>query len=162
LPRYEHIQMARLPERLPRRKKPGFGSSPPRESGAHGARLARELGDAIASQNAVRRPEFVDPALILTVNMSGALQEEAWEQMGLRVLSSDSDRTLVLFASAEELREVQRKIEAYSAGAGGRANPQYSGLVANIESRRTSLRTRSTCWTLSCGISACVACASVS
>ena len=91
MPRYEHIQMARLPERLPRRKKPGFGSNPPRESGAHGARLARELGDAIAIQRAVRRPEFVDPALILTVHMSGALQEEAWEQMGLRVLSSDSD-----------------------------------------------------------------------
>ena len=133
MPRYEHIQMARLPERLPRRKKPGFGSSPPRESGSHGARLARELGDAIATQNAVRRPEFVDPALILTVHMSGALQEEAWEQMGLRVLSSDSDRTLVLFASAAELREVQRKIEAYSAGTGGRANPQYAGLIANIE-----------------------------
>ena len=133
MPRYEHIQMARLPERLPRRKKPGFGSSPPRESGAHGARLARELSDAIAAQNAARRPEFVDPALILTVQMSGAFQEEAWEQISLRVLSSDSDRTLVLCASAAELREVQRKIEAYSAGAGDRANPQYAGLVANIE-----------------------------
>ncbi len=53
--------------------------------------------------------------------------------MGLRVLSSDSDRTLVLFASAAELAEVRRKIEAYSAGAGDRANPQYAGLVANIE-----------------------------
>ena len=133
MPRYEHIQMARLPERLPRRKKPGFGSIPSRESGAHGARLARELASAIATQQAARRPEFVDPALILTVHMSGALQEQAWEQMGLRVLSSDSDRTLVLCSSAADLREVMRKIEAYSAGAGGRANPQYADLVANIE-----------------------------
>jgi hypothetical protein len=138
MPRYEHIEMARLPERLPRRKKPGYGGIPPRESGAHGARLTRELDTAIAAQQASRRPEFVDPALILTVQMTGALQEEAWEQMGLRVLSSDSDRTLILFASAAEVREVQRKIAAYSIGAAAsRANPQYAGLVANIETIAT-------------------------
>ena len=134
MPRYEHIEMARLPERLPRRKKPGFGVIPTRESGTHGARLTRELGTAIAVQQAARRPEFVDPSLILTVQMTGALQENEWERMGLRVLSSDSERTLVLFASAVEVQEVQRRIAAYSAGtAVNRANPQYAGLVANIE-----------------------------
>lgn len=125
--------MVRLPERLPRRKKPGFGSAPERDSGQHGAQLNRQLNAAVASQQAARRPEFVNPELILTVHMAGARQEEAWEQLGLRVLSSDSDRTLVLFASQHELDEVRRRINAYSAGRGDRANPQYAGLIANVE-----------------------------
>jgi subtilisin family serine protease len=135
MPRYAHLQMARLPERLPRRKKPGFGSAPPRDVNAHGAKLQRELGDAIEAQLARRRPEFVDPSLILSVRMSAGLLEQAWEQLGPKVLSSDSDRTLVLFASQGDLDQLRARFAAYGNGPiGAKRNAPHASFVANIES----------------------------
>ncbi len=66
--------------------------------------------------------------------MSGALLEEEWANVGLTVLSSDEDRTLVLFSSSEELGEFRRKLNAYGQGTpGGQKNPSYAAFIANVE-----------------------------
>jgi hypothetical protein len=105
MPRYDHLQLVRLPELLERRKHGGGGRPPPRDHAAHSTKLRTELDAAVQTQQRRRKPEFVDPSLILRVQMTGALLEEQWEQLGLTVLSSDVDRTLVLFASTEDMRD---------------------------------------------------------
>lgn len=138
MPRYAHLRLARLPERLPRRKRPGFGGAPARDIGVHGAKLQRELGTAIDVQVAQRRPEFIDPKLILSVSMATALLEKDWETLGLRVLSSDSDRTLVLCASQGDVEALRARLNAYSGGpVGASRSAPYTGFVANIESIST-------------------------
>lgn len=133
--RYDHLQLVRLPERLPRRKTGGGGPPPHRNPGGHSQRLGQELDTAVAVQQRRRRADAVDPALILRVQMSGPLLEEEWNKVGLTLLSSDEDRSLVLFSSSDELTEFRRKLAAFGAGTPvGQINPSFAGFIANIES----------------------------
>lgn len=132
--RYDHLQLLRLPERMPRRKTGGGGPPPPRDPGGHSRRLAAELDHAVTVQRQRRRPDAVNPALILRVQMSGPLLEEEWAKVGLTILSSDEDRSLVLFGSSDELADFRRKLDAYGAGVrGDQINPSYAGFIANVE-----------------------------
>ena len=70
--RYDHLQLLRLPERLPRRKTRGGGPPPERNPIDHSGRLSRELDAAVTVQQQRRRADVIDPSLILRVQMSGA------------------------------------------------------------------------------------------
>jgi hypothetical protein len=132
--RYDHLQLLRLPELLERRKRPGFGSDPKRDLAVHSAKLRMELDAAVAAQQRRRKPEFVDPSLILRVRMIGQLLEEQWAQIGLTVLSSDADRTLVLFASNDEMRDFRHRLDAWRRGAPiGQKLPPYNSFISAIE-----------------------------
>ena len=134
MPRYDHLQLVRVQERLPRRKL-GGGRSPQREPAGHGRRLGLELEQAVAAQRARRRADYVDPSLILRVQMSGANLEEEWNRVGLTLLATDEDRSLILFSSTEEMREFRSKLAAYGAGVPeGQVNPAFAGFIANVES----------------------------
>jgi len=66
--------------------------------------------------------------------MSGPLLEPEWEKVGLTVLSTDPDRTLVLFSSTDDLTEFRERLEAFSRGpAEGRRGPAYSAFIGGIE-----------------------------
>lgn len=133
--RYDHLELVRLPEQFERRKHGGGGPPPPRDRQQHTTKLRDELDAATQEQRGRRRPEFVDPSLILRVQMSSALLEEEWERLGLTVLSSDADRTLVLFASNEDMQEFRARLDAYQGGAPpGRKHAPYNNFVAGIES----------------------------
>jgi len=133
--RDDHLQLVRLPERFERRKHGGGSPPPDRDLAAHSTRLETELDAAIATQQRRRKAEFVDPSLILRVHMSGQLLEEQGEQLGRTVLSSDLDRSLVLFASTDEMQEFRRRLAAWKAGIPeGKKAPSYNGFIAAIES----------------------------
>lgn len=133
--RYGHLRLVRLPEQLERRKTGGGGRPPNRDPADHSRRLRAELDEAVAVQRQRRRPDVIDPSLILRVQMTGSLLEEQWEQLGLTVLSSDIDRTLVLFSSADEMTEFRQRLDAYARGApAGQKYPPYAGFIATIES----------------------------
>lgn len=133
--RYDHLELVRLPEQFERRKHGGGGPPPERDRAQHTTKLLDELDAATQEQRRRRRPEFVDPSLILRVQMTGALLEEEWERLGLTVLSSDADRTLVLFASNEEMRDFRARLDAYQRGApSGQKHAPYNNFVAGIES----------------------------
>ncbi len=132
--RYDHLRLVRLPEQMERRRRPGGGRTPVRDPGGHSRRLEFELDTTVAEQQRRRRPEFVDPSLILRVRMEGMTLEEDWERLGLTVLASDEDKTLILFASSDELREFRERLAAYAGGAPrGQAAPPYAGFIGRIE-----------------------------
>jgi hypothetical protein len=132
--RYNHLELVRLPEQLERRKHGGGGPPPVRDRGLHSTKLRDELDTATREQRGRRKPEFVDPSLILRVQMTGAQLEEEWERLGLTVLSSDADRTLVLFASNEEMQEFRARLDAYQSGPPpGQRHAPYNTFVASIE-----------------------------
>ncbi|MFC6589630.1 hypothetical protein ACFQDZ_22300 [Sulfitobacter pacificus] len=87
----------------------------------------------------MQRPvEFVDPSLILKVEMNGMSMEDDWEGVGLRLLSSDDDNTLVLFSSTEELTEFRRKLAAYAGPKpAGQKDRSFAGFIDRIESVST-------------------------
>ncbi|GLS31983.1 hypothetical protein SAMN04488498_1268 [Mesorhizobium albiziae] len=133
--RYDHLRLVRLPEQLERRKRPGFGAAPARDRQQHGRRITAELDQAVATQQRRRPPDAVNPSLILRVRMTGSLLESDWEALGLTVLSSDADRTLVLFSSDDEMRDLRARVAAYSGPIpAGQAGAPYANFVASIES----------------------------
>ncbi|WP_128089685.1 hypothetical protein [Bradyrhizobium viridifuturi] len=133
--RYDHLELVRLPEQFERRKHGGGGPAPTRDRNQHSTKLRDELDASTQLQQRRRKPEFVDPSLILRVQMTGALLEDDWERLGLTVLSSDADRTLVLFASTDDMQEFRARLDAYQRGApAGQKRAPYNTFVAGIES----------------------------
>jgi hypothetical protein len=133
--RYDHLELVRLPEQFERRKHGGGGAPPSRDREQHSAKLRNDLDAATLEQRRRRKPEFVDPSLILRVQMTGGLLENEWERLGLTVLSSDADRTLVLFASNEDMREFRARLDSYQQGAPpGQKHAPYNNFVPAIES----------------------------
>ncbi|WP_271951018.1 S8 family peptidase [Ruegeria faecimaris] len=100
--------------------------------------MRTEVDDAVQTQRQQRPPEFVDPSLILKVEMTGMSMEDDWEGVGLRLLSSDDDNTLVLFSSNEELTDFRRKLAAYEGPKpAGQVNRSFAGFIDRIESVST-------------------------
>lgn len=133
MPHREHLHLIRLPERLERRKY-GGGKAPIRVANQHGPKLRTELTSAISEQRRQRPPEFVDPSLILRVKMSGMTMEEDWAALGLTLLASDEDRTLVLFASTDDMVEFRERLNAYEGEVPpGQKAPRYAGFINRIE-----------------------------
>lgn len=133
--RYDHLRLVRLPAQLERRKTGAGGRPPDRDPAIHSQRLRAELDEAVVIQRQRRRPDAIDPSLILRVQMTGSLLEEQWEQLGLTVLSTDIDRTLVLFSSMDEMTEFRQRLDAYAGGTpAGQKHPPYVGFIATIES----------------------------
>lgn len=130
---YDHLRLVRLPEQLERRKT-GGGQAPVRNAPVHGARIRSELNAVIETQKRRRRPDAVNPSLILRVQMSGPLLEPEWEKVGLTVLSTDPDRTLVLFSTTDDLTEFRERLEAFSLGAPeGQKGPSFAAFIGGIE-----------------------------
>lgn len=133
--RLAHLNLIQLPERLPRRKKPGFGSTHPREYKAHSKFLELELKAAVNSQQQQDSSISKNPSVFLKVQMVGVPHEEDWETLGLTVLSQDEDVSLVLFSSPHEVEELNQRILAYGGEKPAKQkNQPYAGFVSAIES----------------------------
>jgi subtilisin family serine protease len=130
---YEHLQLVRLPEQLERRKH-GGGRAPERDISAHSGKLRGELDTAVAEQQARRKPEFVDPSLVLRVRMTGGSMEADWEQLGLTLLASDPDRSLVLFSSGDDMAAFRERLAAFAGGPPpDQKGTPYAAFIGGIE-----------------------------
>jgi hypothetical protein len=66
--------------------------------------------------------------------MTGNLQEEDWEHLGLTVLSTNADRSLILFSSTDDMQEFRERLDAYSRGTPrGQKYPSYNAFIGNID-----------------------------
>ena len=60
--------------------------------------------------------------------------EKDWEQLNLTLLSSDADRSLVLFASNDDMHDFRARLDAYRRGAPpGQKSAPYNAFVSGIE-----------------------------
>ncbi len=133
MPRHQHLPLLRLPETMERRKTRFPGPTPSR-GGGYGARVRRQVEEAVRAQQENRPPQFVDPSLILRVQMQGMLLEGDWESLGLTLLSSDEDRNIVLFSSEGDLSTFLQRLEAYEGPVPeGQQGRRYEGFVTRIE-----------------------------
>lgn len=138
---YEHLRLVKMPEQFERRKKPGFGSAPKRNSQqrvTHGTSLISQLDSTVAHIRSKRKPGNIVPSLIMKVKYEGSAADEDWERLGLHVLSHDEDRTLVLFSSNDSLLSLKERINAYSGPIpADQKNPPYNNFVGNLTSIET-------------------------
>lgn len=126
-----------MPETFPRRKTGFPGPTPPR-SGGYGRRVKAAVEAAVEEQLRNRPAQFVDPSLILRVNMNGMLLEADWGSLGLTLLSSDEDKNIVLFSSAGDLAALMYRLEAFDGPIPeGQAARRYEGFVSRIETVET-------------------------
>ena len=96
------------------------------------------MDQAVENQRDQRPPEFVDPSLILLVNMHGLAMESDWEALGLTLLSTDDDNNIVLFSSSDDLRDFRSRLEAYDGPIpDGQAGRRFEGFVNRIGDIRT-------------------------
>lgn len=133
MPEHQHLPLVRLPENFARRKH-GRVQSPPTRDGGHGGRIRREVDAAVQAQRAQQPPpRFVNPALILRVEMSGATMEGDWEGLGLTVLSTDDDNTLVLFSSTDDLQDFRARLDEYEGPIPAKQRSRrYAGFIDRI------------------------------
>lgn len=135
MPKYDHLPLQRLEGELTRRKHPfPGGGAQGRDQKTHGRGLQAQI-ETVVKLNAAR-PVIADinPALILKVHTSGIVSEEDWARLGLTVLASDIEQTLVLFADDNELQEFHKRVTAYQGDIPeGQKHPQYAALVEAIE-----------------------------
>ena len=133
MPEHQHLPLVRLPENFARRKH-GRVQSPPARGGGHSGRIRQEVDAAVQNQRAQQPPpRFVNPALILRVAMSGATMEGDWEGLGLTVLSTDEDNTLVLFSSTDDLQDFRTRLDEYEGPIPeNQRNRRYAGFIDRI------------------------------
>ena len=134
MPSYDHLPLLRYVRDEPRRKKRGFSSPVLRNPGTHGAKLRKELDSVISTTAAAPRIEGLDPSLILKVELTGAIDEEAWRKSGFQVVAQNSGNIYVLFASDAQLADFKKKLQKFQQGAKGNAkNAPYANLFNTVE-----------------------------
>lgn len=77
-----HFILPRAEVELERRKRPGFGTSTPREPAEHSERIRQAVEEALES-HARLSATIADPELIVRVRVSHTVPEDQWERAGL-------------------------------------------------------------------------------
>ena len=136
MPDLPHLLLPRAEVELERRKRPGFGTSTPREPAVHSHRIKQAVEETLQSHERLRGT-IVDPHLILRVGVSHAVPEDQWERAGLAVLGQERADSIILFSSDKDLQEFRRRLDAYGEGPlEHQKHPQYDSLIGAIEELR--------------------------
>jgi len=131
---HAHLTLKRLEGEFERRKPGGFPGGQDRTPSEHGPKIKGEIEAVLEAQSELPTIDGIDPSLILRIEMSGIVDEAAWERLGLHVLSEDPDKTLLLFATDRELGDFRARVEAYLADPPpGQKGHQYAGLIEAID-----------------------------
>jgi hypothetical protein len=134
MPAYDHLPLLRYTRDEPRRKKPGFSYAVARNPVLHGAKLQKELGDVITAAAAAPRIEGLDPSLILKIELTGPIDEDAWRREGFQVVAQNPGNIYVLFATDAEIKDFRAKLAKFQKGAAATAkNAPYTSLFGPVE-----------------------------
>lgn len=134
MPEYEHLKLIKLPQQMERRKPPAPVKPPERDHRVHGTKLISQLQSAVFVQTNRRRSANIDPSLVLKIKMTGLLQEEDWERIGLPVVASEPDKTLVVFSASDDLNQFISRVNEYSNGRPpDQVEARYNSFIGGIE-----------------------------
>ncbi|MFO1110692.1 MAG: S8 family peptidase [Bradyrhizobium sp.] len=131
---HEHLPLQRIEGELVRRKRLGFPAEK-RSAKEHGVKVGREMLDVVQDHKKLPPIADIDPALILKIETTGAIDEDTWARLGLTVLAIEPNKTVVLFANDVELTEFRRRVEAYGGKIPeGQKGAPYAQIFDAIES----------------------------
>jgi hypothetical protein len=137
MPNFPHLLIPRADFEPARRKMAAFGRLPQRVHGDHGPVLQDQLDAVVQLFQASPQPEGINPDLILRIQLhpTATVDEEAWDRCDLKLLSIDRGKTLVLFASDQQLAEFRQRLQAYQAGPrdADQRSPQYASIFSCID-----------------------------
>jgi len=122
MPELPHLILPRAEVDFERRKRPGFGTSVPRNPAQQTELVSKAVDEALATHTQLRATT-VDPKLIVRVRTSHPLSEDEWMRAGLTVLGHDENNSVVLFSSDAELTEFRARLRAYGQGVPHRSRP---------------------------------------
>lgn len=134
MPPRPHLPLHRIEQRESRRLRQGFGTTVDRDFRGHGRRINDELDAAVAAQQARPAIPGIDPELILKVELTGAIDEDAWRRAGFTIIAQNPGNIFVLFADNRELTAFRERLGAFQGGPGeGQTNAPYAQLIGSIE-----------------------------
>jgi hypothetical protein len=110
-----HLDLPQVQAPIARRKY-GGGSAVQRSSASeHAAKLTAEAAEVRRVQRRTTRPAGASPALIfrLVLNPKGDLDESVLDRLGLTLVARDENKTLVVFASDEDLAAFRTRISIF-------------------------------------------------
>lgn len=124
----DHLALPQAQAPLARKRHGGGATVKRSDRSAHAERLKAEAEDVLSAQQTRRRPTGITPSLIFRLRLAGELDETALERFGLTLVARDEERTLVVFASDDDLARFLSRVDTFGAPDG------YSyGEVGNIE-----------------------------
>lgn len=136
--RRSHLTLRRLEGVLERRKRPGFGSAPPRDHSDHGAQLGLQLSEIVqraAERNAAQTAGATDPTIILRINTDGYLAEETLAGSGLQVLEQRGSDSTIVLSTDPQLSELQARSAQYAGPIpGGQKGARHAGFFDVVDS----------------------------
>src|SRR3954452_21248213 len=112
-----HLPLERIDRTEDRRKVPAVVPPTTRPSPhGHGEGIKSKVDAAVAEQAALPRVKGIDPELILKVNLSAPVQEDAWRLAGFSVLAQEPDNVLIVFTNDLALQEFRSRLSQYQKG----------------------------------------------
>ncbi len=127
--RYPHLELRRTEAYNPRWKQTAPSKTPPRTREEQGLSLQVAAQRVVDETRRQPRPQGIDPALVLRVRTVGSVSEEDWRRAGFTVVGIDSERTLLLFSTDEELTTFRDRVEKFRTGEIAKKNPPYNWLA---------------------------------
>jgi hypothetical protein len=114
--RLPHLTLTRISATLPRRKQRSNFRPPERNAPQHAKMLMDTVTQVQQEFQEQRRqqPFQFNPALIMRVQLAGAMDTANWRSLGLQVLGTEPDKATIVFASDTELQDFRQKVAAYA------------------------------------------------
>jgi len=126
----DHLELRRAQETLPRRLHGGGSPINRPDNAGHGHRLEQEADNIIQVFRQRPRQAQLEPALIFKIELhdKAYLDEDQLDRMGLQVLGRDPDKTIVVFASDDDLTAFKTRLASYAGDADGPAYAEMGGI----------------------------------
>ena len=103
----------------------------------HGQKLAAELASTVASTQAIRVIEGVDPALVFRIRTASRLTIEQWQSRGLELLSEGGDWDYVVLSPGADTPRLTAELARYARAPdrdkAKAALSSFFGLIESIE-----------------------------
>lgn len=131
---HQHLPLPSAEINLERRKRSGFPGAPERAPRAHARVITGGINEVVAAHRAIGKVGPIQPSLIMKVETAGYTAETDWSAADISVLSVDTDKTLVVLSSDDQLTTFRDRLEKYSQGPKeGKKTAPYSNLIAPLE-----------------------------
>lgn len=111
---YDHLSWPRAADPSDRRRRRGFGASPPEDPAAHATSLLGQLGAAATAARA-QEPGF-DARTLLKVRFEGKPPDGIRTFPGIEVVSEEPGQLAIVFATDEGRREFENRLRLVQRG----------------------------------------------